>query len=318
LVDWSESEGRAYLTHYQAEDILNWRVGRVGGRIIPTLIVLREFVEKPLSAEVIGQTQAVDEFDTARVEQIRVLKLGDALDEQGLPTGGLAYNVEIWQEIDIQEDDVTTKERKRKKAKQEKKWQLIETFVPSKTGDALTEIPFVFHGVENTSPDPDKSPIEDLARKNLDHYRISTQLRHGLFFSSSPTAVIADSEAKNEEGQQWRIGSQTAWLLSSEGDAKYLEFTGQGLTPLNETLSMIKDEMTVIGARLLEAQKKAAEAAETHEIRQSGESSVLADIANTVSEGLTRVMQWVFWWEGAAELITEIDESEASYNLNRS
>jgi hypothetical protein len=41
LVDWEgDYEQRAYASSYRAEDILNWRVGRVNGRNVPTPRVL--------------------------------------------------------------------------------------------------------------------------------------------------------------------------------------------------------------------------------------------------------------------------------------
>ncbi len=52
LVDWEgDYEQRAYATAYRAEDILNWRVGRVNGRNVPVLITLRETanIEHPTS-----------------------------------------------------------------------------------------------------------------------------------------------------------------------------------------------------------------------------------------------------------------------------
>ena len=43
LVDWeSESENRVYASTYAAENILNWRVERINGRSMPTLVVLHE------------------------------------------------------------------------------------------------------------------------------------------------------------------------------------------------------------------------------------------------------------------------------------
>jgi hypothetical protein len=45
LVDWEQdAEQRAYATYYRAEQIINWRVERVNGRNVPTLIALREVV----------------------------------------------------------------------------------------------------------------------------------------------------------------------------------------------------------------------------------------------------------------------------------
>ncbi len=48
LVDWEgDFEERAYAVVYRAEDILNWRVERVSGRSVPTVVVLREKAELP-------------------------------------------------------------------------------------------------------------------------------------------------------------------------------------------------------------------------------------------------------------------------------
>jgi hypothetical protein len=42
LIDWEgEFEKRVYASLYTAEQIINWRVARVNGRNVPTLIVLR-------------------------------------------------------------------------------------------------------------------------------------------------------------------------------------------------------------------------------------------------------------------------------------
>ena len=57
--------------------------------------------------------------------------------------------------------------------------------------------------------------------------------------------------------------------------------------------------MAQLGARLLEDQKRACEAADTVSLRSSGESSVLANLANSCSMGLAQCLKWVVEWEGA-------------------
>src|SRR5512135_2443862 len=52
LVDWEdEVEQRAYVVFYRAEQIVNWRVERVNGRKVPTLVVLKEQVLAELGAD---------------------------------------------------------------------------------------------------------------------------------------------------------------------------------------------------------------------------------------------------------------------------
>jgi hypothetical protein len=51
-----------------------------------------------------------------------------------------------------------------------------------------------------------------------------------------------------------------------------------------------------------------AETATAIVLRQAGENSVLANIATSVSESLTQVMRWVYWWnstESIPELVTD-------------
>ena len=71
LVDWEgDFEKRAYATAYRAEDILNWRVERVNGRNVPTMIVLAEKADTN-STNLHGTK---DEFASDEIEQMRVLK----------------------------------------------------------------------------------------------------------------------------------------------------------------------------------------------------------------------------------------------------
>src|SRR5204862_550463 len=62
---------------YGAEEILNWRVERINGRNIPTMVVLHETVgTSPQRSPQSGEGE--DAFASVVREQIRVLKLVDA------------------------------------------------------------------------------------------------------------------------------------------------------------------------------------------------------------------------------------------------
>ena len=61
---------------------------------------------------------------------------------------------------------------------------------------------------------------------------------------------------------------------------------------------MDRDEqlMAVLGSRMLEAQKRVGETADAIELRQSGENSVLSAVSLSVSDSLTHMLRWVYWW----------------------
>jgi hypothetical protein len=78
--------------------------------------------------------------------------------------------------------------------------------------------------------------------------------------------------------------------------------------------------MALLGSRLLEGQKRVAETAEALSIRQAGEESILANIATTVSEGLTQVLRWAHWWSAENASTTpqpeDIGDGQIVFELN--
>ena len=161
LVDWEDTgEYRAYATMYAAESILNWRVERIHGRNIPTLIVLSETTQKSFSqCKAIGRniptlivlSETVDapasadasDFSTSSIEQIRVLRLVPLTHstprKSARPTE-YGCVVEIYR-------------RQQKKARQSKaEWSLFETRTPLRRGKPLPLLPFVFHGPRHSPP----------------------------------------------------------------------------------------------------------------------------------------------------------------------
>src|SRR5204863_3440148 len=97
-------------------------------------------------------------------------------------------------------------------------------------------------------------------------------------------------------------GSSTAWVSETPGaTAGFLEFTGQGLTTFERAMDRDERLMAVLGTRMLEAQKRVGETAEAIELRQSGENSVLSAVSLSVSNSLTQVLRWVYWWNSTEE-----------------
>ena len=141
LVDWEEAaEQRAYVSFYRAEQIINWRVERVSGRNVPTLIVLKEATSEGGGAE----GEDADEFEPAVREQIRVLRL--VTDEAGRPF----CRVDLWQPKLVERSWFGF----RGKGKTE--WVLVDSRVPRRLGKPLPLIPFVFHGPRHSRPEVER------------------------------------------------------------------------------------------------------------------------------------------------------------------
>lgn len=314
LVDTSEDSPAGtppYLCGYRAEAILNWRAEFVEGRERLIMVVLEEEIEEA------GE----DEFQIKQEDQMRVLAVSmpffigqlqrqvlinagtkpDDLppfeepvfptpitDQQSGQPSGLIYHQQIWRKVERQKTAGTP-------AKEE--WELRQVIVPMIGGRPLDFIPFVFVGPTETSSRIEKPPVLDIANVNLSHYRNSADLEHGRHFTALPTAWAAGFDVK--EGNQLVLGSQVAWVTDEpNASAGFLEFSGAGLGNIENGMKSKEDLMAILGARMLEAPKRAVEAAETQRTRLSGETSITATIAGTVDEAMEAVMRWSALWIG--------------------
>jgi hypothetical protein len=148
LIDWEETQERPHCVRYRAEDILNWRVERVAGKMRATLIVLREEVRSASNQDI---------FDNRTEEQCRVLELH--------PEGYLA----------------------RIYRKSQGQWRQVQAHFPGRHGKPLPAIPFVFHGARDSRATVGPLPLDDVMVVNLDHYRLDAEYKHGLHYTALPT-----------------------------------------------------------------------------------------------------------------------------------
>lgn len=258
---------RPYATSYPAESILNWRMERVNNSMQLTMLALKEAV-----------TEWKSDFESDTIEQIRglFLELGES---------GYRYVQRIY--------------RKSSENGKSGAWmQVGDDIIPVMKGKPLPYIPFQFFGPAHNGPEIQKPPIYDLVALNLSHYRSTADLEHGAHFTGLPTAVVTGYQVG--ENEKLSIGSANAWVFpASDANAKYLEFTGQGLGALENIINRKQDQMAAIGARMLSPEKAAAEAAETVKLRHAGEGAVLSTISGMISQGLTRVLNIMSEWAGA-------------------
>lgn len=174
---------------------------------------------------------------------------------------------------------------------------LAEKVAPTMRGQPMRFIPFVIVGPEQIGPEISDPPLIDMADLNLSHYRTTADLEHGAHYTGLPMLMLTG--VTMAESEKVAIGSQTA-VVSDNPAAKgfYIEFEGHGLGSLERLIERKEAQMAALGASMLAAPKKGVEAADTHEMRTVQETSALADIAGTVSQAMTQVLEWVRDWAG--------------------
>lgn len=263
---------RPLITTYRGESITYWRYKRINNRWVLAHVRLKEVVSEPDG-----------EFSDKEIEQYRVLDLDEANQ----------YRVRVF----------------RRKEGQSSDWVQFSEAWPLMRGQKLNFVPFAILGTDGIDSELDEPPLIDLADVNLAHYRTTADYEHGCHFTGLPTAVISGYQPENKDEKLY-IGSSSAWVFPDpNAKASYLEFTGQGLGALRENLDRKEQQMAVLGARMLFAEKRAVEAAETAAIHRTGENSVLAALATAVSEGLEWALGVFRDWAGAS--------GEVVYQINR-
>lgn len=252
-----EPNGNPFVSIYKAEDIINWRVKDN----VLTRVVLREQWEKP---------DPNDEFGFTMEEQYRMLELADG-----------TYRQRLWRKDNADFNEMNIADG------------VVYPLTPVRLGKTLDFIPFCFCNATNTTATPVEPPLLELVDMNLSHFMTSADLEHGAHYTALPTAWVAGFPTTST----LKIGSTTAWVSeSSDARAGFLEYTGQGLRALQDLMVSKETKMAVLGARLLEEQKKQAEAAETHRLRTSGEAAALAVIVQAASEALSKTLFYVSFW----------------------
>lgn len=285
LIDWSEEAGRPFLVRYKAEQIINWKMERLNDRMTLTLLTLHEMDPRwfPLTEKERNEGPP-DQYEQGEYDQWRVYELKPDGD------GARILVVSVF--------------RKKQEKKGKPEFVMIEQFLPSRRGVSLTEIPFIFHNPHDAHACIDCVPLIDLAEVNLSHYRTSADLENGRHFAGLPQPYACGFEADGD----LKVGSTVAWVTdNSAAKVGYLEFTGQGLTPLKEALDQKEQQMVSLGASMLQPEAKKAEAFQTVALRSSSDTSALMNITVTATQTCSNALQWVAWWMGTnatrAELV---------------
>lgn len=144
---------------------------------------------------------------------------------------------------------------------------------PMYGGQYLDYIPFYIANPFGLNTEIVKPPSSDIVDINLSHYRSSADLEHGRHFTGLPTPVAIGVDAATV----LRIGSMTAWNIpDANGDAKYLEFTGQGLRSLEKALSEKEAQLASLSARFIDNSARGSEAVDVVRMRFMSETASLA------------------------------------------
>jgi hypothetical protein len=260
-------------TLYTAEHIINWHTMRT-----PQGETVYDWI---ILEEEVDALAPEDPYQHVAVKQWRELRLVEGV-----------YVMRLWQ--------------KTSGTSEQARFHLVgPERVPTRRGRPLAFLPFAM------DPDLEPPPLLYVVDLNFAHYRTNADYKHSLHLSALATPYITGHDNLEAE---FKIGASTAWVIP-EPVAKvgFLEVAGNGLSAMLEDMRAAEAHMAILGARFLEPQKKAVEAAQTHEIRQSSELSIMQAYAQAASLLVTKALRWHTWWAGVSAVV---DDPRVMFVLN--
>ncbi|EIY0651598.1 DUF4055 domain-containing protein [Salmonella enterica] len=264
------------IAFYTTENIVNWRLTRVGSVNRVTMVVLRETWE---------YHEPGNEFETKYGEQYRVLDI----DSDG------NYRQRLFRfdaEGGAQED-------------------VVEIYPD--LGESLRGvIPFTFIGATNNDATIDDAPLLPLAELNIGHYRNSADNEESSFVVGQPTLFIYPGENltpqsfKEANPNGIKFGSRCGHNLGYGGSAQLIQAGENNLARQN---MLDKEQQAIqIGAQLITPTQQIT--AESARIQRGADTSVMATIARNVSQAYTDALRWV------AIMLGKPEDTEVEFRLN--
>lgn len=275
LVDMSD-ERRPYMTEYVAENILSWRTKVVNGREVLTYVLLREIVDDtPILDGKSSVPSAVSLASQAQTGGLRARYRVLILDNG-------VYRQRLFQ---FAPDNTT----------QSLASAQFEEVTPTRNGMPFDYIPMVIFGPMSATPEVQKSPIYDITTLNIAHYRTSAQLEHGRYYTALPVYYVAATAG--QESEDYHVGPSVVWEVPPDTKPGILEYYGTGLKSLADSLVEKEEHIAQLGGRIMGIRPAAtAESDNIYMLKQANEMSILLNITDSLSNGLTRLMVWYLDW----------------------
>lgn len=211
-----------------------------------------------------------DEYELEEVKQYRELRLDDGV-----------YSVRVHREVS------------------QNRCELVSETTPLIRGLALDFIPFWFCNQHDNGRSVYKPPLFSLAELNIQHFKLSVDLAHGLHYTALPQPYLSGGIVTSDPTATvtLTIGTDRVWHLTENSKVEYLEFSGAGLGLIKTQIEHVEDQMYSAGSRLITT-KRGVESAEALVLRAGSESAVLVNIAASLEQALKEAAIVVNMWNG--------------------
>ncbi len=170
-----------------------------------------------------------------------------------------------------------------------------EEFIPSASGQTLTEIPGVFVGATTNSPNVDRSPVIGISNSNIAHYKTFAELMSTQTYSGHPQIAVSGLPAgfnkkMKEDNTTLKVGA--GQILTIEGDDINISLLEINANTIHfDTLKKLEQSMQDMGLKLKSQTTSGVESSATLKTKNSDNTSKLAAIVNNVELALEQTYE---------------------------
>lgn len=270
LSDVEKLNIRPYIKLYTTENIINWDTELINNQSETSLLVLQE-----------GYTIKVSMFERKDMIRYRVYSI-----EEGICVCRVFEN--------LKQGKTST-------------YQPVSETIPRMNGKALSFIPFISLTSEDLKIEPSNPPLLDIANINISHWYLSVERRNALHFVGFPS--IYGVGLNIQKGANVNLGAGTINTFDSpNAKLEYLQLSADGLGSVEKAIEEKKQAMLALGARLLAPESSSQISENTMQMKTAGQRATIIQIADTVSRGITKALNYVSQWLG--------DSGENIFKLN--
>lgn len=240
-------------------------------------------------------------------EQLELVVLSEMVDEVD---GYGIEQVQQYREMAIEDGVCVCRVWRKEEGAEE--WSVFEETYPQSaaTNGRLPYIPFTFIGSSNNDCEIDPSPLYDLARLNVAHYRNSADYEDSVFFVGQAQPYIAGLS------EEWRdhlvksgtayIGSRSPFMLPAGGSFGFAQPGANTL--VYEAMQQKEAQMISLGARLVDMNAIRATATQSDNDKEASTSVLSMCVAN-VNEAYQQCIAWCANYQ--SKPLTEVQKASS-------
>jgi len=303
LIDMPKNEtykAEPYIERYKPYKIIDWYEGDYGLNTYGTPIRQLAYVKLDESGNVFNFEDKSWSFKN----KYRVLALALYQDNQLLDSPKyytFTFTDEnIFKGIDLQ--NIYTKDI-----------EAGDIIIPTISGKALNQIPFVFINATHTDSRIEMPVLYEQSNISLAYYRGDANYRQALHYQVFALLYLIGFEEKDFENGVNADG----YIATTNPSAKagYAQISGAGIQAMQLSQNDLKREANEEGIVITD--KEGVESGKALTTRMALQTSNLTEIAETCAEGITKVLRIISEWMGIDEEIKIIPNTDFKLEVEK-